>query len=96
MVQTKMRCSVLVSDASPYFHQHTTFPGDFWVPSTPHVVRKIKEQHPSQQSSVPAYMVTCQPQLFLPCPRLSCSNLTFYITNYSFVGRSLLSLMPKI
>ncbi|KAL1254647.1 hypothetical protein QQF64_016876 [Cirrhinus molitorella] len=49
---------------------------------------KIKEQHPSQRGSLPAYMVTCQPQLFLPCPRLSCSNLTFCITSYSFMGSS--------
>lgn len=90
-----MRCIILVSDASPYFHQQTRLPGEFWVPSTPHVVQKIKEQHPSQQGSVPAYMVTCQPQLFLPCPRLSCSNLTFCITSCSFMGRSLLSLVPK-
>lgn len=80
----------------PYFHQQTVFSGEFWVPSTPHVVKKIKEQHPSQQGSVPAYMVTCQPQLFLPCPRLSCSNLTFCITSCSFTGRSLLTFMPKI
>ncbi len=79
----------------PYFHQQTAFPGEFWVPSAPHVVQRIKEQHPSQQGSVPAYIVTCQPQLFLPCPRLSCSNLTFCITSCSFMGRSLLSLMQK-
>lgn len=80
----------------PYFHQQTVFPGELWVPSAPHVVKNIKEQHPSQLGNVPAYMVTCQPQLFLPCPRLSCSNLTLCRTSCSYMGRSFLFLMAKI